>query len=189
MVAWTKKNIKAIMRIFLLAITAIIIGVNTYSIIATKVTRNVLPMPFGIGATVVLSGSMEPEFSAGALLIVAEAKDLEVGDVVVFQDGSMSVTHRIIDINGDSVITKGDANNTADAPMAIQQIKGEVILAIPLVGYLVNVIKSPLGTLAIICLALILLERSFSMEKEKEKAKLDSIRAEIEKLKQEASKK
>jgi signal peptidase len=95
----------------------------------------------------------------------------------------MAVTHRIVSITDEEVITKGDANNTNDSPITREQIKGEVVFAIPFVGYLVNIIKSPIGTLCIIALAIFLLERSFHNEKQKDKEQLDAIRAEIEKLK------
>ena len=113
----------------------------------------------------------------------------EVGDVVVFQDGKLAVTHRIVSISENEVITRGDANNTDDDPITLDDIKGEVVCVIPCVGRLVNMIKTPLGTLVIIALAVFLLERSFRAEKEKDKKQLDDIKAEIEKLKREQSEK
>ena len=181
------KPIKAILRIALLVFAALIIGLNVYSINASRLAGNSVPMPFGVGAAVVLSGSMEPELSVGDLLIVARRDSYAVGDVVVYQDGKTAVTHRIVDIDGETVVTRGDANNANDKPITLEQVKGEVVLTIPLVGYFVNIIKSPIGTLAILGLAIFLLERSFRAEKEKDKQKLDDIRAEIEKLKQNKS--
>ena len=183
-----KKQIKTVIRIVLLVLVALIIGVNIYTINASRLAGDSVPMPFGVGAAVVLSGSMEPALSAGDLLIVAEREVYEVGDVVVFQGGRMAVTHRIVSISEDEVITRGDANNVEDTPITPAQLKGEVILAIPLLGYAVNVIKTPLGTLCILVLAIFLLERSFSLEKEKDIQELERIKAEIEKLKQEQEK-
>lgn len=181
----SRKTIKNIIRITVLVIAASIIGLYIYSMNADKLAGNTVPMPFGVGAAVVLSGSMEPELSTGDLLIVAEREDYVVGDVIVFQDGRMSVTHRIVSISGNEVITRGDANNTDDDPITLEQIKGEVVFSIPLVGYLVNMIKTPIGTLVILGLAILLWECSFRAEKENDKRKLDDIKAEIERLKQE----
>ena len=181
----TKKSIKAAVRIALLVLAALIVGINLYEINASRLAGNALPMPFGVGSAVVLSGSMEPELSVGDLILVVEQDDYRVDDVVVFQDGRMAVTHRIVFISDDEVITRGDANNTNDEPLAPEQIKGKVVLAIPLLGYLINLIKTPVGTLAVIGLAVFLLERSFRAEQESDKKKLDEIRAEIERLKQE----
>lgn len=180
----SRKIIKTVVRTALIVIAACIIGVNVYSMNASRLAGNSVPMPFGVGAAVVLSGSMEPELSTGDLLIIAERESYNVGDVVVYQDGRTAVTHRIVSISEEEIITRGDANNTEDDPITLEQIKGEVLFAIPLVGYLVNIIKTPIGTLTILGLAVFLLERSFRAEKEKDKQKLDDIKAEIERLKQ-----
>lgn len=165
-------------------LVAVIVGVNVYSINASRLTGDSVPMPFGVGAAVVLSGSMEPELSVGDLLIVRERDSYEVGDVVVYQTGRTAVTHRIVSIEGDEVIAKGDANNVEDDPITRAQIKGAVVCAIPLAGRVVNAIKSPLGTLCILALAVLLLERSFHVAKQKDKDELAAIKAEIERLKQ-----
>lgn len=182
------KLVKTVIRTLILVLIAAVIGINIYSLNASRLAGNSVPMPFGVGAAVVLSGSMEPELSAGDLLIVAKRDGYAVGDVVVFQDGRIAVTHRIISLSDNAVITKGDANNTPDAPIGPEQIKGKVLLAVPLVGYLVNAIKTPIGTLIIIAAAIFLLERSFSKEKKKDAEELDIIRSEIEMLKQEKDK-
>ncbi len=180
-----KQNpLKSVIRILLLVLVALIIGINIYTINASRIAGNAVPMPFGVGAAVVLSGSMEPALSPGDLLIVAESDSYQVGDMVVYQDGRMAVTHRIVSITDSEVITRGDANNTEDSPIAPQQLKGKVVLAIPLVGYAINAIKTPIGTLCVFVLAIFFLERSFRAEKQKDDEALDAIRAEIEKLKQ-----
>ena len=179
------KNIwKSALRIALLALLALIVGVNVYTLNASHLTGNTVPMPFGVGSAVVLSGSMEPEISVGDLLIITEAQSYQVGDVVVFQDGRSSVTHRIVSISEDKVVTRGDANNTEDAPITLEQIKGKVTMVIPLIGYAINLIKTPVGTICVLALAVFLLESSFGAEKKKKENELDEIRAEIEKLKQ-----
>ena len=179
-----QKTVKPILRISLLVLVALIIGMNLYTLNASRIAGNTVPMPFGVGAAVVLSGSMEPALSVGDLVIVAESSSYGVGDMVVYQDGRMAVTHRIISITDGKVVTKGDSNNTEDSPIALEQLKGKVVLAIPLVGYAINAIKTPIGTLCIIALAIFLLERSFRAEKQKDDEALDAIRAEIERLKQ-----
>ena len=145
-------------------------------------------MPLGFGLTVVLSGSMEPALSVGDMLVVAPQESYEVEDVVVFQTGRSAVVHRIISINEEGVITRGDANNTEDEPIALESIKGKVIIVIPFVGYIVNLIKTPIGTIILLGLAVWLLEGSFKKDKKQNDAELDAIRAEIERLKNEQSK-
>lgn len=168
----------------MLVFVALIVGINIYAFNASRVAGDILPMPFGVGLTVVLSGSMEPELSIGDLLVVVEQDGYAVDEVVVFQEGRIGVVHRIIEMDGATVVTKGDANNTADDPIDISRIKGKVVLAIPLVGYLVNLIKTPIATVVILAAAIWLLERSFHKEKEKDADQLEEIKREIEKLKQ-----
>ena len=180
-----KQVLKTVLRITLLVLAALVVGINVYLLNASRLAGDAVPMPFGIGLAVVLSGSMEPEISVGDLLMIYESKNYEVGDVVVYQSGRIAVTHRIVSISGDEVITRGDANNAEDEPITLERIKGKVVMIIPCVGYLVNIIKTPLGTFSIIALAVLLLERSFRVEKEKDDQQLKDIKAEIEKMKRE----
>ena len=177
------KKKKTVLRIVLLSLVALIVGVNIYAINASRVAGNALPMPFGIGATVVLSGSMEPELSTGDLLIVVKDSEYELEDVVVYQSGKSAVVHRIIDIDGESITTKGDANNAPDDPITVEHIKGRVLWAIPYAGYAVNIIKTPICTVVILAAALFLLERSFRAEKKSNDSELQRLRDEIEALK------
>lgn len=179
-----KKKVKAIIRITLLVIVALLIGGNIYVLNASRLVGNTVPMPFGVGAAVVLSGSMEPELSVGDLLIISERESYEIDDVVVYQDRGMAITHRIVFIADNEIITRGDANNTDDSPISREQIKGEVVLAIPFVGYAVNAIKTPIGTLGLLAISGFFMERSFHTEKKKDREELEAIKAEIEKLKQ-----
>ena len=179
----TRRKLKTALRLALITLAAAVLGVNLYAVNAANLAGNTVPMPFGVGAAVVVSGSMEPAVSVGDLILVAEREDYEIGDVIVYQDGSMAVTHRIVAVSEDTVTTKGDANNTADKPIPRGRIKGEVVCVIPLAGYLVNAVKTPLGTLALLALAVVLMERSFRAEKKQGADELDTIRAEIRRLK------
>ena len=178
-----KISFKSVIRISVLVLLAVLVGVSIYSINARMLGGNALPMPFGFGMTVVLSGSMEPELSVDDLLIVAPADTYEVGDVVVFQTQRTAVVHRIVAINGEEVITRGDANSSDDEPITLQHIKGRVVCAIPFVGLIVNLIKTPVGTVILLGLAFWLLEASFKKEKAQKQTELDAIRREIEELK------
>ncbi len=171
-----------------LAVLAAVIGVNVYSLNAARLAGDVVPMPFGFGASVVLSGSMEPELSKGDLLIIVRQDSYEVGDVVVFQTGRTSVVHRIISREGEEVVTQGDANNVPDEAIPLSRIKGEVAFAIPVIGHLVNLIKTPVGTLLLLGLAVWLLESSFKKDKKEDQSEIETLRSEIDRLKKEQNK-
>jgi len=179
-----KKQTKTIIRTVLLVFVALIVGINVYAFNASRVAGDAIPMPFGVGLTVVLSGSMEPELSVGDLLVVVRQDSYAIDEVVVFQEGRIGVVHRIIEMDGTTVTTQGDANNAPDEPMDISRVKGKVVLAIPLIGHVVNMIKTPVATVVILAAAIFLLERSFHKEKEKDADQLEEIKREIERLKQ-----
>lgn len=178
-------RLKPIGRYVLLTVLAVLIGLNVYTLNATRLAGNQVPMPFGIGASVVLSGSMEPALSVGDLLIVREAESYEVGDIVVYQSGRIAVVHRITAIDGDTVTTQGDANNVADEPIPMEAICGKVAVAIPLIGYLAWAMKSPIAVLAMLAAAVLLIELSFRDTKEKHTSEQDEIKAEIRRLMEE----
>lgn len=181
-----KRNLKKqIPRWVLLIICGMILGLNVYHLNSVNLVHDRLPMPFGYGSAVVLSGSMEPELSKGDLIIVKDNVDYRVGDVVVFQDADMLVVHRIIAMDDGSVTTKGDANPVADEPAPLDAIKGKVTASIPYVGTLVNILKSPLGTVLIIVAVILLLEIPRRREKQKADEERQKIIDEIRKLKDE----
>ena len=71
---------------------------------------------------------MEPAISVNDWLIIHKQENYEVGDIITFIDNdNMLVTHRIIKITDDEIITQGDANNIRDKAISIEQVKGKVI--------------------------------------------------------------
>ena len=179
-----KKKFPVLRTVFLIVVS-LVLGINIYNWNARSLTGNVLPMPFGYGGAVVLSGSMEPEIAVDELIIVQAAQDYEVGDVVVYQSGHMLVVHRIVDMDGETVTTRGDANNTDDAPIDIAQVKGKVIAHIPYVGKLVRLLKTPVATIILIVGAVLSVELPYRKEKEEKDEELERIKAEIRRLKEE----
>ena len=176
------KQFKAALRMLVLLILGVFLGVRFYAWNAQHLTGNAVPMPFGVGASVVLSGSMEPALSVGDLLIFTEEEHYEVGDVVVYQSVRTPVVHRIIALDTETVITQGDANNAADKPFGVQLIKGKVVTVVPLVGYLIWALKTPLGTASLVIAALLLMELSFRSERKTKAAQQEKLKAEIRQL-------
>ena len=174
-----------IFKILLFVLVALLVGVNVYLFNANTVVGNAMPMPFGYGIAVVLSGSMEPQLMVDDVIIVKETGDYTVGDVVVFQTGTMPVVHKIIEIDGDTVITQGIANNAPDDPISMGDIKGELVATIPQAGKVISAIKTPAGAVIILVIAFLLLELSYRGEKKKDDDDLKRIKEEIRKLKEE----
>lgn len=179
-----KFKIQSILRYAAFALIGMIIGVFLYNQNARGVIRDRMPMPFGYGMSVVLSGSMEDRLSVDDLVIIKATDAYAVNDIVIYQDGDSLVIHRIIEIDGDTVTTKGDANNIADEPINKSQIKGVLVFDIPKIGAAVQILKQPVFVIAFLAAAIILIELSYAKEKDKDTEELDEIKAQIEKLKQ-----
>ena len=109
-----KRILKAAARGVLAVVLCVVVYAVVFSVVVKIKDKNSMPMPFGFGATLVMSGSMEPEISVNDLVFVEKPGELHVGDVILYNSGESRVLHRIVDINGDTVTTKGDANNTKD---------------------------------------------------------------------------
>jgi signal peptidase len=175
-------------RVFI-AIAALVVGFNLYQWNSQSLVGDSLPMPFGVGVSVVLSGSMEPELSVNDLVFIAEEENYSEGDVVVYQRDGELIIHRIIAVNGEEVVTQGDANSVADSPVKITNIKGKMIMSVPYLGLIVRWIKTPIGTIVVLLLAVALMELSFRKKKQQDTKEMESIIEEIKLLKQQNNKK
>lgn len=171
-------------RRLVLALLGLLMGLQIYFVNAGRVMGDPLPMPFGYGAAVVLSGSMEPTYSAGDLLVVKKMDHYQTGDIVVYQSGRSLVVHRIIDMNGETVTTQGDANNAPDEPFAVSQIKGISVGSIPFVGTWFRILKTPAGLMAAFLCTVFLTEVSFRKQSDAGAAELEKLKEEIQRLKQ-----
>lgn len=174
-------KISAIFRVFVIIFFSAVLGLGIYKLNAT-ITGNDMPMPFGIGVSVVQSGSMEPTFKKGDMLFINKSDDLNEGDIVVYKTGNILVVHRIVSIDGDTIITKGDANNIADNPITKADVKGKVTGKISYVGTIVDTLRSPIGIVCVMSISVVLLIASFKTSDKDETT--EELKAELEKLKQ-----
>ena len=118
------------------------------------------PTVFGFTNAVVLTGSMEDAIHVNDMVIIHAQKDYEIKDVITYLpvgEGT-PVTHRIIKKDGNTFVTKGDANNTSDPEIQKEQIVGKVILVIPKIGLLIQAMQTPLGMLVLLLVGIILFE-------------------------------
>ena len=178
-----KIKFKSILRLVVLAVCGGILGLNIYTANASKLVGDQMPMPFGYGGAVVLSGSMEPALSVGDLIIVSKDKPYAEQDLVVYQQNNTLVVHRVISIEEETIVTKGDANNVADSPVEKSAVKGTVIASVPMVGSAVNFIKTPMGTILLVAAAIALVELPHRREKQKDDEERQKIIDEINRLK------
>lgn len=91
-----------------------------------------------IGIYKVLTGSMESGIHPGDYIVVLKVDDYKKGDIVTYEKDGNYITHRIVKITDDKVITKGDANNTIDESFKKQDIVGKLIFKNKILNYIVN---------------------------------------------------
>ena len=126
-----------------------------------------IPILFKYHPLVVLSGSMEPTCPVGSIIYYKEVpqSELKIGDVVTFTNvDNQYVSHRIVNIDGDDVSTRGDANNTIDAnTIKLSDIKGKVQrVYIPYLGYYVRFVNENLIIVVISIVLILVSEFLFS---------------------------
>ena len=177
-----KKTVNFIIRAVVIFIASVFIGIQFYNWNAKNVAGDNMPMPFGVGISVVLSGSMEPTLKVDDVIIVKKTEDYGVDDMVVFNDHGILVVHRIISMDSDTITTKGDANNTEDEPITREVVKGKVIKVLPGAGKAFDILRSPLAAVIVFGAAILLMELSFKKEKKEADDDLEPIKAEIRRL-------
>ena len=121
--------VKVLKRIIDVVFIIIIVMLAIYAIL--RLTKNVAIYK-------VQTGSMEDGIHVGDYILTKKCKTYEINDVVTYELDGRYVTHRIVKKEGKNVITKGDANNTEDEVIGIDNIKGKVIISGGIVNMLMN---------------------------------------------------
>ena len=85
---------------------------------------------FGFRIYRVISGSMQPALQIGDVIIIKEADNYAEKDIITYDNGLTTITHRIKSINGDEIITEGDANDAPDKPITRNRILGKYFFRI-----------------------------------------------------------
>lgn len=91
----------------------------------------------GYGFAKIVSGSMEPTIMTDGYVVfeaIDSADDLVVGDIVIFKNEcfgrgeNVLYCHRVVEMDGNSVLTRGDNNSANDPCMTdVDDIKGKVV--------------------------------------------------------------
>ncbi len=129
---------------------------------------------FGYSVFSVATGSMEPTISQNDLIIVKDSNNYNVGDIVTFKNEKSYITHRIVTVNTNNYVTKGDANNAKDVAITKDKIIGKVVKISSKAGVWHKVLTTP-TILIMIFTTLILFDFAFSYKGYKEKKNIKII--------------
>lgn len=107
---------------------------------------------FGFDFAIVQTSSMTPTIKRYDFVFMTEARNIKVGDIIVFYDDSHQnlIVHRVIEIEsteqGLNYYTKGDNNLYADNGYRTRQdIFAKYTFKIILLGQVITFLKTPMG--------------------------------------------
>lgn len=186
------KIYKIIQKIIFCIIIAIILFL-AYFVIVRIINKDKPIKLFGYYLYEVSSWSMynenkEESIAKGDLIFVKENDQYEVGMIVTYQiNDEIPVTHVIVDIDNDKVITQGineDGNKDPDVPINVNDIIGEVKGVWRNYRLFVDFLVSPWGIASIIGAGFILIEvfvligKFLEKQEEEKKTKEDLVEIE-----------
>ncbi|MFC4557048.1 signal peptidase I SipW [Virgibacillus kekensis] len=162
----TKRKIKKIVSMSITIVLSVTLLFMIFVVISSKASGGE-PNFLGYQLKTVLSGSMEPTFSTGAVIAVkplVNTENLQKGDVITFlKSHNEIVTHRISEVvkQGGNVMyqTKGDNNEEADTNMvpSMNVIGKYTGMTIPFLGYFIEFAQSNKGTAMLLIIPGVLL--------------------------------
>ena len=100
----------------------------------------------------VSGSSMWPALKKGDLVALKGVDSIEalrVGDIVAFEHVGGLAIHRIVEIEGETIVTKGDGNLKSDPPISFEQVVARIpsiggrLAKVPYIGHL-SMLLSPL---------------------------------------------
>jgi signal peptidase len=107
----------------------------------------------GYDIYVVRSGSMAPSIDIGDIIISGPVRNITPGTIITYSNGVELITHRVISVENNTLVTKGDAVEDPDSqPVDISRVTGMYLFKIPKIGYLINFIHTKLGWFLLIIL-------------------------------------
>lgn len=178
-----KKAVNALLYILLIPLLVYNIILIAQAIIKPNETPNF----FGIKTYVIISGSMEPNYRIGDIVVVKDTENLQIGDVISFRQGHSIITHRIIDITEDNgkiqYLTKGDSNNATDSgKIENKLVEGKVIGKVPFLGKITLLLQGKIAIILVILIIYSYLSYSGKLRKRKENRREKRIKHERRKI-------
>ena len=73
---------------------------------------------------------MSPTIEKGDIVIIKIGDEIRENDIITYQKENVLITHRIAKIDGDTIIARGDYNNTDDEPIKKENVIGRTVFII-----------------------------------------------------------
>ena len=165
-----------------LSITFVVLEVLVIIFLVVSKVQGTPPTLFGHQMYFIRTGSMSPYLEPGDIII---SKKYDGGELVAGKDGDVvtyygnvsgnveMITHRVIKVDGDKVITQGDYNNVADAPITKDDIEAVMVHKAVVIDKVYMIIATTWGFWLFIFtpIALLIVAEIVSLVKELKKEK------------------
>ena len=163
----TKKSKKWVKIVGWILTPIIVAALLLCVVLVVQIKMGKRPFFFGYATFVVISGSMEPTIHVGDVIIIEKVSsmdELKERDIVTYHGREDSfkgktVTHRIIRIEGDKIVTKGDSvmNVKEDPAITYNDVIGKYVKTSAFLTTLYSVFTSKYGFLFIVFIPLMIL--------------------------------
>lgn len=140
---------KKILYIIVIAVLSIIIILNLCSMFNISL--------FHYRVYKVATGSMVPYLKVGDIVLVKDNATYKKDDVITYKHKNAYITHRIVYMNKDTIITKGDANNTNDEKITKKDVVGKVVAKLGFLSVISYLIGMPTTWIYILLAGLIII--------------------------------
>ena len=100
--------------------------------------------------------SMEPAINMGDAVVTGPVggllrREIGPGTIVTYIRGNSPVTHRVVAVKGNSLVTKGDASEDPDPkPVMMSEVCGVYLSRVPYLGYFNNFMRTTVGWLVVV---------------------------------------
>lgn len=148
---------KKFLNFIIYGIILVMIILLLYSIIQRKVTGEKYSNLMGYTLLEVVTGSMSGTIEIGDGVLVKLTTDINENDIIVYEKEENLITHRVIEMNENALITKGDANNREDEPITKENVIGKVIFVLPNIQVWKKIVIVSL--IALICIFVIIQQK------------------------------
>lgn len=119
---------------------------------------------FGYRIFTIASESMFPDYKIGDVIAVKSVplEELKVGDDITYEGNKLEmkdkiITHRVMEINENELLTKGIANTDYDPRITYDQVLGKVVRKLGIITFFNNIIINKYGFYFLIFLPLVII--------------------------------
>ena len=163
-----KEVFRKIGKIFsdiLIVILGLFLCIALYNFLNVKVLKKDYVNMFGYTYFDIVTGSMVDTINIDDYVFVKLTNNIKENDIISYKADGIIVTHRVIKMYDDKIITKGDNNNVIDKAITKDDVVGKVVYIGKGYGTFLKTLTSPM-VLITLCSTILLFSYYFSLKEE-----------------------